>query len=186
MGRLLSKIPPHIDILIIPGNHDAVRIAEPQPTFPSDLSKLIKEHVPHVRLLGNPTIVELDGVNILAYHGRSMDDLLNTIPGLTYENPLEAMKIMLQKRHLAPIYGGRTTIAPENEDHLVIKDIPDIFATGHVHSTGAAKHKGILLVNASTWQSQTEFQRMRNFNPDPAKAVLVNLKTFDFMTLAFT
>ena len=42
------------------------------------------------------------------------------------------MKILLKSRHLSPIYGNRTPIAPESEDMMVIDDVPDIFHAGHV------------------------------------------------------
>jgi DNA polymerase II small subunit len=76
-----------------------------------------------------------------------------------------------------PIYGGRTPIAPEHKDYLVIDKIPDIFVTGHGHSTGMSSYHGITLINASAWQSQTNYQKMHNFIPDPAKATIFNLKT---------
>jgi DNA polymerase II small subunit len=31
------------------------------------------------------------------------------------------------------------------------------------------------MINASTWQSQTEYQRMHNFNPNPAIMPVVDL-----------
>ena len=43
------------------------------------------------------------------------------------------MKHLLRARHLSPIYGSQTPIAPEMEDLLVIEDVPDIFHVGHVH-----------------------------------------------------
>ncbi len=60
---------------------------------------------------------------------------------------------------------------------MVIDTVPDIFVTGHVHGAGIAHYKGVRLINASTWQSQTSFQKMHNFNPDPAKLYLVHLGT---------
>ena len=186
LAKLMSPIPDHIEILMLPGNHDAVRPAEPQPTFARSIQEMFVDQGVNVRFLGNPSGFNIEGVNVLAYHGRSMDDLVGAIPGLSYEKPLEAMKFMLQKRHLAPIYGGRTPLAPEEKDHLLIEEAPDIFVTGHVHSVGSELHRGVLLVNASTWQSQTIFQKMHNFNPLPAKVPVVNLhdlelRIFDFM-----
>ncbi|MEZ5334217.1 MAG: hypothetical protein R2741_02730 [Methanolobus sp.] len=52
-------IPKHIKIIISPGNHDAVRQAEPQPKLP----ECIREYFPeNVTFVGNPSIVDLDGV----------------------------------------------------------------------------------------------------------------------------
>jgi DNA polymerase II small subunit len=43
----------------------------------------------------------------------------------------------------------------------------------------------VLLLNASTWQAETEYQRMRNIVPVPARAALVDLSTFGVQTLDF-
>src|SRR5207253_35834 len=84
--------------------------------------------------------------------------LVSAIPGLSYQRPLDGMKAMLRLRHLAPIYGGKTPIAPEAEDHLIIDEIPDIFVTGHVHAVGVDQYRGVVLVNSSTWQAQTPYR----------------------------
>jgi DNA polymerase II small subunit len=174
LAELLKELPDHIQIILQPGNHDAVRLAEPQPAFSEEIARLFDSSV---MLVGNPCYLEVEGRVILSYHGKSMDDLVNAIQGLTYNHPLEAMKEMLRRRHLAPIYGGKTAIAPEKKDHLVIEQVPDIFVTGHVHSAGISDYRGVRLINASTWQDQTSFQRMHNFVPDPAKLPLVHLGT---------
>ena len=57
-------------------------------------------------MLGNPSLVELNSVKILMYHGQSLDDIIATTPGLTYSKPAEAMKVLLKARHLSPIYGS--------------------------------------------------------------------------------
>jgi len=36
----LKEVPDGIRVIVQPGNHDAVRPAEPQPTFPKDIAKL--------------------------------------------------------------------------------------------------------------------------------------------------
>ena len=61
------------------------------------------------------------------------------------------MRELIEKRHLAPIYGERTPLASEYEDHLVIEEIPDIFHTGHVHINSYKKHKGIHMINSGTF-----------------------------------
>ena len=109
VARQLSDIPSHINLILLPGNHDAVRPAEPQPTFPSEITKLFTKNCTFV---GNPCAFTLHGVEILAYHGRSMDDIIPAMK-LKYDEPAEVMKWMLNMRHLAPIYGDRTPLAPE-------------------------------------------------------------------------
>jgi DNA polymerase II small subunit len=172
LAELLKDVPDHIQVIVQPGNHDAVRPAEPQPAFSGDIGKLFDSST---ILIGNPAYFEVEGRSILSYHGKSFDDLMASVKGLSYANPIQAMKEMLKRRHLVPIYGGRTPIAPERKDFLVIDKVPDIFVTGHVHGAGVDHYNGVRLINASTWQSQTPFQKMHNFNPEPAKLILVHL-----------
>src|SRR6266702_1458692 len=174
LARMVADLPDRVSVIMLPGNHDAVRPAEPQPAFPASIQNLFDSNV---IFAGNPSLLALEGVRILAYHGRSMDDLVSAIPGLSYHRPIDAMKAMLRMRHLAPIYGGKTPIAPEAEDHLIIRDVPDIFATGHVHSVGVDAYRGVVLVNSSTWQAQTPYQKMRNIDPMPARLPIVDLAT---------
>ncbi len=182
LGNLLKSVPDSIQIIVQPGNHDAVRPAEPQPAFPPEITKLFDSQVMFV---GNPCYFEWEGRKILAYHGRSMDDWMGTVQSLSYSNPLDAMREMLKRRHMAPIYGGKTPLAPEKEDYLVIDEVPDVFVTGLVHGAGISEYRGVKLVSASTWQSQTAFQRMHNFNPDPAKMPIMHLGTGDTRLIDF-
>jgi len=173
-AELISALPTRLRIVMIPGNHDAVRPAEPQPALTEGVRKLFPSNV---MCVGNPCLLRIHGVRILAYHGRSMDDLVSAIPSLSYARPLDAMREMLRMRHLAPIYGGRTPIAPEAQDLLVIDEVPDIFLTGHVHGVGVSEYRGVTLINSSAWQSQTSYQKMRNLEPVPARVPIVNLST---------
>jgi DNA polymerase II small subunit len=134
-----QEIPDHIQLIVQPGNHDAVRPAEPQPTFPTEITQLFSNDI---RFVGNPCYFTINNVEVLAYHGRSMDDFVMQIPKVTYNTPIQIMKEMLLRRHLAPIYGH--------------------------------------------WQSQTSYQKMMNFNPDPAKAILADLQTMRLQILNFT
>ena len=84
---------------------------------------------------------------------------------------------MMKRRHLAVTYGAKTPLAPEVKDYMVINPVPDIFVTGHVHRTAVHRMAGMTMINASAWQSQTPFQKMHNFHPDPAKVIITNLKT---------
>ena len=174
LAKMMAALPDHVSVVMIPGNHDAVRPAEPQPALPPPIQTLFDSNI---TFAGNPRLVSLDGVRVLAYHGRSMDDFVSTIPGMNSHRPLDAMREMLRMRHLAPIYGGKTPIAPEAEDHLIIQDVPDIFATGHVHSVGVDTYRGVILVNSSTWQAQTPYQKMRNIEPLPARLPIIDLAT---------
>src|SRR5215216_7743001 len=92
---LLNRIPKNLRVFIIPGNHDPGRRALPQPSLPKrDFNELYL--LENFTMVGNPSIVELDGVKVLMYHGQSLDDIIATTPGLDYSKPVEAMKILLK------------------------------------------------------------------------------------------
>jgi len=152
----LNAIRKDITVIIAPGNHDIVRQAEPQPALPEEVQKCFRGD----RLfVGNPAWISLGGVSVLVYHGRSIDDLVLRLPGISYAAPEKAMMEMLKRRHLSPIYGSRVSIAPEHEDHYVISRPPAVLHCGHVHTVGIARYKGVVVVNSGTWQSQTDFQK---------------------------
>jgi DNA polymerase II small subunit len=180
-AEYLNAVPGHIRIIVSPGNHDAVRQAEPQPRFPEKITKLFRNDITFV---GNPAMVDI-GVKVLIYHGRSMDDIIASIPGFSYGDPSKPMSEMLKLRHLSPIYGGRVSIAPELKDHFVIDTIPDILHCGHVHTVGVSRYKEVLTINSGTWQSQTEFQKKMNLQPMPAKATVVDLASMEYSIMDF-
>jgi DNA polymerase II small subunit len=184
LAQQFTYIPDHITVLLQPGNHDAVRPAEPQPAFEKEIRDLFtgKEFI----FIGNPCYFSLHGIEILSYHGQSLLDYSTNIQSLNYNEPTEVMKLMLKKRHLAPIYGGYTPLAPEHEDYMLITQVPDIFVTGHVHTSFIDNYRGVTLINASSWQSQTSYQKMMNFVPDSAKLPLVDLKTGNATTMDFS
>ena len=172
-ARFLGNIRSDIKIIIAPGNHDASRVAEPQPAVPEEYAKALYE-LDNVEFISNPGVVSLDGINVLIYHGRSFDDLVMAVKEFTYEKSDDIMEEMLQKRHLAPIYGERTPLASELEDYLVIDELPDIFHTGHIHINSYKRFKGIHLINSGTFQTQTEFQKIYNINPTPAEVPIIH------------
>ena len=184
LAKQLEILPSHLTILLQPGNHDAVRPAEPQPTFEKEIQDLFsgKEFI----FIGNPCTFSLHGVEILSYHGQSLLDFSTNIQHLNYNQPTDVMKVMLRKRHLAPAYGGYTPLAPEHSDYMIIDKVPDIFVTGHVHISNIDNYRGVTLINASSWQAQTSYQKMLNFVPDSAKLPIVDLKTGNATTMDFS
>ena len=172
LSEYLKDIPDHIKMVIHPGNHDAARLAEPQPALNSVFTKTFDSNI---LMVGNPIYLNVEGRTVLTYHGKSMDDWIAGVQQLTYDDPLKVMKEMCVRRHLAPIYGQRNALAPEKKDYMAMEYIPDIFVSGHVHGAGQEIYNGVRLINASTWQDQTEYQRMHNFNPDPSIMPVVSL-----------
>lgn len=172
-ARLLGDIRSDIKIIISPGNHDASRVAEPQPAIPEKYAKSLYD-LNNIEFVSNPAIVSLDGWNTLIYHGRGFDDIAITVKGFSHEKNDLIMEELLNKRHLAPIYGERTPLASELEDHLVIDNVPDIFHTGHVHINTYKNYKGIHMINSGTFQTQTEFQKVHNILPTCAEVPILH------------
>lgn len=183
VADLLKKVPQDINIFLTPGNHEPVRQAVPQPPIPKEY--IGSSYLQNVFLVSNPAWIELEGVRVLMYHGRSLEDVVATTPGLRVERPALAMKVLLKARHLAPIYGRRTPILPTSEDLLVIDEIPDIFHSGHLHILDSERYRGCLLINSGTWQSQTSYQQDMGINPTPAILPVVDLSTLRVLTFDF-
>jgi DNA polymerase II small subunit len=184
LAEQFQLLPDYLSIIIQPGNHDAVRPAEPQPTFEKEIQDLFSGK--DIHFVGNPCYFSLNDVEVLSYHGQSLLDFATNIPHLNYYEPVETMKVMLRKHHLAPTYGGYTPLAPEHSDYMIIDRIPDIFVTGHVHKAMIDNYRGVTLINASSWQSQTSYQKRLNFVPDSAKLPIVDLKTSNVTMMDFS
>jgi DNA polymerase II small subunit len=185
-SEYLKEVPGDMEIIMIPGNHDAVRLAEPQPGFDDELRSIMTAH--DARIVSNPAVVTIEGVSVLMYHGVSLDEVIAELPEekASYEKPHQAMYQLLKKRHVAPQFGGYTRLAPEKKDYLVMDEVPDIFHTGHVHKLGWGKYRNVLAVNSGCWQAQTEFQRSVNIDPDAGFAPVVELDTLDMTVHKFT
>ena len=95
------------------------------------------------------------------------------------------MKMLLQKRHLAPTYDANPHLTTE-KDFLVMEKIPDIYVTGDVHRSAVFTYKGIVTgIIGSCFQAQTSFQEKVGHVPDPGRIPIVNLKTRDVRILNF-
>jgi DNA polymerase II small subunit len=95
------------------------------------------------------------------------------------------MELLLRCRHVAPIYGNSTPIAPEKEDRLVIASTPDVFQMGHIHVHGVKKYKGTTLIASGGWQAQTPFQKRVNLTPTVGVAPIMDLQTHAVVPLDF-
>jgi len=184
-AKCIEQIPDYIEVVIIPGNHDAPRKALPQPAISNAFLKTLQESR-SVYSLGNPCLLSLHNVEVLLYHGRSLDDIISTVPDMDNSHPERAMKLVLQSRHLAPVYGGKTPLSPENRDSLVIEHVPDIFHAGHVHVLGYTNYRGVLVLNSGGWQGQTDYMRRLGLIPTPGKVPVVNLQTSEVTVIPFS
>jgi len=173
----LRHVPERIKIVCIPGNHDACRQALPRPPIPEAFASELYKFGDRMFMMGDPCQVRVEGVNILVTHGDSLDDLTTQLPGVTYEKPNLAMKALLRKRHLAPMYGGKTELAPLARDWMVIDTPPDIVHFGHAHHNACDNYRGIQIINSGCFQRQTDFMRKQGIKPTPGIITLVNLAT---------
>ena len=183
-AKYLEKIPEYIEIIISPGNHDASRKSLPQPAISQDYLRALQGKK-NFHSVGSPCLLSLHGVEVLMYHGRSLDDIIAVIPGMDHSHPEKSMKLLMQSRHLAPVYGGKTMLSPENRDYLVIDRVPDIFHAGHVHVLGYCNYRGVLIVNSGGWQEQTDYMEKLGLVPTPGKVPVINLQTLETTVLSF-
>jgi DNA polymerase II small subunit len=182
--KYLEKIPKYIEILLAPGNHDTSRKALPQPAIPSTYLTAIKDKR-NIHSIGSPCLVNIHGINVLMDHGRSLDDIIAAVPGMSHNHPEKSMTLLLQGRHLAPVYGGKTMLSPENRDYLVIDKVPDILHAGHVHVVGYCNYRGVIVVNSGGWQEQTDYMEKIGLIPTPGKVPVINLMTMEITVLDF-
>jgi len=193
-AKLLSEIPDHINIVISPGNHDAVRMAEPQPPLNNQFTQALTK-LKNTMLVSNPATVKIgakenfSGFNCLLYHGYSFDYYVANVDSIRmnggYERADLIMNFLLKRRHLAPAHTSTLISPTPDHDALFIDPVPDFFITGHIHRTSISNYKATTLVNSSCWQSMTSFQERLGHNPQPARLPLINLKTRDASIINF-
>ena len=186
-------LPEDLQLIFIPGNHDALRQSEPQPPLFEDIAKPIYE-LSNVRNLSNPSTVNIGktpdfkGFNVLLYHGFSYTYYANTVPKLLnvgMDKPDLISEFLLKKRHLGPSHTSGL-ITPEALDPLVIETIPDIIATGHIHTLGYKKYKATNIIATSCFQKMTSFMQKLGHHPTPGFVPLLNLKTREVKVMDFT
>jgi len=175
-AKYLEEIPDYIEVIVGPGNHDAVRRLEPQPAFARDIAAPLYD-MDNVVLVGSPAYFSLEGVEFLTYHGTSMDDVISRVPYLDYTVPQEALKEYLKHRHLAITYGLKNPIVPEKRDYLVIDRVPDVLTAGHVHKNGYGRYRDVDLIVSGTFQEQTPFQLEHGHVPTPGVVPVFDLST---------
>lgn len=185
-AQLLSQIPSDKIIIISPGNHDAVRLAEPQPKLPLSVCKPLWD-LPNVVMVTNPAVVRIGvlkdfpGFDVLLYHGYSYDyygDVVDSIrsSGRNISERTDlVMRFLLQKRHLAPSHASTLYVPNPKQDPLIITYVPDIFLSGHVHRVAVNKYKGVLIVVGSCFQAKTGFQEKVGHEPTPCQVPLIGL-----------
>ena len=84
LSKSVNRIPLDVQTVIMPGNHDAVRLMEPQLPLPD---KVVKNFGDNLTFTANPVLLDLAGVKAMCYHGKSLDDLVS-LRDLSYDNPM--------------------------------------------------------------------------------------------------
>jgi DNA polymerase II small subunit len=192
--ELIREIPLDKQIIICPGNHDSVHLAEPQPAFYQEFSPGMFD-VPNVTLVSNPSMItigktdDFSGFDVLMYHGYSFDYYVANVESIRmnggYHRADLIMKFLLKRRHLAPSFKSTPYYPSHKEDPLLIRTIPDFLVTGHIHYCSVANYKGITTISGSCWQDKTTFQEKLGHEPEPARVPIVNLKTREIKILRF-
>jgi len=176
LEEYLLKIRDDIEVFIISGNHDAVRLSDPQPAISKDYLKRLYEKE-NFHILGSPSWVVIEDYKVLMYHGASFHGIYAEIKNAAMNKPDTAMKEILIRRDLMPQYGLRQTFVPIEKNFLTINEVPDIFITGDVHHHAYSKYKNTHLICASCWQTMTQYQKEIGHVPTLSKVLLLNLKT---------
>jgi DNA polymerase II small subunit len=193
LADYLKEIPEDIQIICIPGNHDALRQSEPQPPLFSDIAKPIYDVV-RIKNLSNPCMVNIGknqdftGLNCMLYHGFTYTYYASKVPKLLnigMDRPDSVSEFLLRKRHLGPAHKSGI-ITPGNFDPLLIEDIPDVLATGHIHTLGHRKYRGINIIAASCFQKMTSFMEKLGHHPTPGFVPLLNLQSRNIKIMDFT
>jgi DNA polymerase II small subunit len=192
--KLIQQIPKDKQIIICPGNHDMVHLAEPQPIFYKDFSNELHE-MENVTLITNPGVIKIgknkdfSGFEVLMYHGYSFDYYVANVESIRnnggYHRADLIMKFLLKRRHLAPSFKSTPYFPGHKDDPLLIRTIPDFFITGHIHYSKVANYKGVTMISGSCWQAKTSFQEKLGHEPEPARVPVVNLKTRAVKILKF-
>jgi DNA polymerase II small subunit len=193
-SNLIKEIPKDKQIIMCPGNHDAVHLAEPQTQFYKEYASSIFE-LENATIVTNPAVVNIgktdsfEGLNVLMYHGYSFDYYVANVPSIRlgggYHRADLIMKFLLKRRHLAPTYKSTPYYPSHKIDPFLIKQIPDFFVTGHIHYSCVANYRGVTMISGSCWQDKTDFQEKLGHEPEPGRVPVVNLKTREVKVLRF-
>ena len=185
LAELFGRIRKDIKIIICAGNHDGVRLMEPQPLLNEKYAWPLYE-MENVVITNNPARVNIgavegfSGFDILTYHGFSFPYYARTVNSLiktrAMNQPELIMKYLLKNRHLAPTHASIQYFPYEIDSHF-IKDVPDIFVAGHTHKSAVSYYNNILIISVSSWEAMTPYQEKFGNKPDHCKVPMFNLKT---------
>jgi len=196
-AEYLSMIRKDIKIIVCAGNHDALRIAEPQPVLSKKYAESIW-NLPNVTIVTSPSLVNIhssnsfEGFDVLLYHGFSFDYYGDNVDSIRISKPNISeragliIKYLLQKRHLAPTHTSTLFVPTEHEDPLVIEKVPDFFVCAHIHKAIVNQYQNVTNICSSCWQKRTEFQSRVGHVPEVSRVPIINLKTRETRIMKFS
>jgi DNA polymerase II small subunit len=186
---ILSLIRKDVEIIMCPGQHDAVWVGEPQLAIDKKWSGDLKG-LDNLKLVSNPAMIKISGLKMLIYYGGSLNKFIDEIGDIRinygYRCPTKVIREILKRRHLAPIYGEMDIIPNKEKDDLVLDDLPDVFVVGGQHRAMIENYNNILTISTSCWQSRTDFEEKIGNEPDPCKVPILNLKSKEVKILDFS
>jgi DNA polymerase II small subunit len=194
LAELIAMIRNDVQIIVCPGDHDAVRLAEPQPALDKSLAESVWA-LDNVTLVTNPSFINIggtkdfEGFNVLIYHGRSFSYFIDVLDSVReaggYDGIDYLLKLLLKKRHLAPSHESTLSVINPEEDGLIIEQSPDFFAVGHIHRSKVSQVGNTTLISGSCWQPLNDHQEKLGHNPEPGRVPIVNLKTREVKVMKF-
>ena len=188
VGEILGKIRGDVEIVMCAGQHDAVWVGEPQRVVSEKWAKSLY-NIKNLKLVPNPSLVDIGGFKVLMYHGASINRFIDEINEIRVEfghrSPTRVVREMLKRGHLAPTHGIMDYV-PCEVDPMVVSVTPDIIATGDQHRAEVDSYNNVLMVAGSCWQSVTPFEEKVGNIPEPCRVPLLNLKTREVKIVDFS
>jgi len=180
-SRVLSGLL-DVPVILLPGNHSFGGTGNklPAPAIPKTTETGGIYKLKNVIPVSDPAEVVFDEkVRFLLTHGLSLHSIMSSY-GIhpTAEGIIISVQAMLMHRHICPPYGMREAqITPTREDLLVIRNVPHLVATGHIHVSASGEYKGVKIIGAGSFQEETPYMKAQNISATPPSYFVVDLET---------
>lgn len=191
LAAYLGSLRDDIKIVVCGGNHDALRLSEPQPPLSKDFARALYK-LKNITFVTNPALVRIHNTfDILMYHGYCFDYYMNNVESLrkagSYDASDAMMQFVLKKRHIAPTHVSNLYVPDIEKDPLVLELVPDFFVSGHIHhDVKISSYKNVTLIGCCSFQYKTAFQeKLGHTNITWAKSPIINLKTRQIKIMDF-
>lgn len=181
LAEILGKIRGDVEIVVLPGLHDAVWLGEPQPALSEkwigDLGRL-----PNLRFVSNPCVLEIGGLRFLLNYGINMKGFVSKL-GVKDFGVCDLGEVL--RRGFLPLVYGESDFVPVSGDDLVLDREVDVFVVGGFHRAEVGELGGVLGVLTSCWKGVSDFERRRGMNVDNSRVPILNLKSREVKILDF-